>query len=142
MTGGLFDDKGAKPVNLFGPNKKATLTFKDSPSEFKLFDEDVIADLEEKELKKKQEEEAKNELIRKTNKHPVFKIYNAEDELLYVTVSRQFQALMTNDWFVLEPATKMTIEYYPTIIDRDAAKFMAIRDGNPRYNKNNVGDNS
>jgi hypothetical protein len=67
----------------------------------------------------------------------LWKLYNKNKELLFVTKNPNQQFLIKEDWF--GDVVSITVEHYGNAEDLSAAKIAAITDGKPKWNSRVTG---
>jgi hypothetical protein len=67
-------------------------------------------------------------------KFPLFRLFDENDNLLYITKTLQLQSIATNEWFW--DLHHINVKIYHDRGEQENAKFMAIQNESPKYNKN------
>jgi len=101
-----------------------------------LFDKDIIRDFEAERHARKNIGRQDYTPIGPTSFHkfPIIKLYNSDEELLYVTKSPQLQQLISKDWW--NEVDNAKVLHFGTRREQEEAKFMSVHDENPKYNRN------
>lgn len=123
---GIFD----KPKeNIFEIPNKGSLFPSHTNKKLKLFDESLL---------QPEEPPAAKHVPIDTNsrKWEIFRLYNQQGELLFVTKSPQLQALRSRPWY--KDIAVIKVEMFDNNSDQENEKFMAIRNENPKYNKHSA----
>lgn len=129
-------------ANVFGPNAKQRImpsgTTKQNLFAGGLFDQSVIDEMESAKKRVAEAEAERKEKIKNVAKHPLVRLYNAAGELLFITVTNQFQSVMRKDWHWLDPIVRAEFEWFHTRDEQEEAKFVAIKNEKPKYNSHNI----